>query len=315
MLGGWPARFLPGHRHALLALRDLRDPGVVGDEVADLAREGVADPAHAADRLEHGGLELIGRERGKAAPQPRLQDVAEADHLAGDRLGAEPAAGIARVAAELGDVGPRLVGVILVEHAPPAQRLEQHLAIPVRHLLVELALPNHLGEQLRNMALEVGPDLADPARLATECLGRMQVGIVVELLEGLELHAQPLAVIEQAVVVIGNPPRPRIEIQAGIEFALLRRTAQLGVAVAAAQRPVAPTGAAVELQYLHRVAGLAQLQRRHHAGQSGAEDQHRGALGAALELDPSLVARLGGVPEAGHGLVQRGTSRCQPDQL
>ena len=172
-----------------------------------------------------------------------------------------------------------------------------------------------LASSSDDMALEVGLDLADALRLAAERLGRMQIGIVIELLERLERHAQPLAVIEQAVVVIGNAPRPGIEVEAGVELAFLRRAAQLGIAVAAAQRPVAAAGAVVELEHLHLVAGLAQLQRRHHAGQPGAENQHRCALGIAVELDRPLVAGLRRVSEAGHRLVQRGTSGRQPDQL
>ena len=138
-----------------------------------------------------------------------------------------------------------------------------------------------LGEQLRDLPLKIGLDVANALRLAAERLGRVQQRIVIELDERLERDAEPLAVIEQGAVVIGNPPRPWIEIEAFLKFAGLRRAAEFGEPVAAAQRPVAAAGAAVEFQHLHLVAGLAQFQCRRHAGKTGAEDQHRGAFGIA----------------------------------
>ena len=53
---------LIGDRDAAVVLLDPRDLGVVADEIADFARERLADHVHAADRLEHGGLEFVERE-------------------------------------------------------------------------------------------------------------------------------------------------------------------------------------------------------------------------------------------------------------
>ena len=101
---------------------------------------------------------------------------------------------------------------------------------------------------------------------------------MIELDEGLERDAEALAIIEQGAVMIGNSPRPGIEIEAFFEVAGLRRAAELRKTVAAAQRPVAAAGAAVEFQDLDLVAGRAQFQCGRHAGKTGAEDQHGRAL-------------------------------------
>src|SRR5215467_93242 len=101
----------------------------------------------------------------------------------------------------------------------------------------------------------------------------MQVGVVIELDERLKRDVEAFAIIEQRAVMIGNAPWPRIDVKAIFELANLGEPSKLGKAVAAAQRPVATAGTRVELEQLNLVAGLAQLQRRGQAGQSGTEDQ------------------------------------------
>ena len=96
------------------------------------------------------------------------------DRLADDRLGAEAAAGILRVAAVIGRIVAGLVAEILVERADRPQRLEQNLAILRRHLVVKRALSRRLGQELGDAAVEVGLDLADALRLAVEGGRRMQ---------------------------------------------------------------------------------------------------------------------------------------------
>ena len=64
-----------------------------------------------------------------------------------------------------------LVGIVLVQRAPGPQRLQQDLPVLHRHRFVELALLRDLGEQLRNMPLKIGLDVADALRLAAERLG------------------------------------------------------------------------------------------------------------------------------------------------
>ena len=68
------------------------------------------------------------------------------------------------------------------------------------------------------MSLEIGLDVANALRNASERLGRVQKGVVIELDERLEGDTQALAVIEQRAMVIGNPPWAGIEIEALLEF-------------------------------------------------------------------------------------------------
>ena len=107
---------------------------------------------------------------------------------------------------------------------------------------------------------------------------------------------------------------PGIDVEPMLELAGLGGAAELGKAVAAAQRPVAAAGAVVELQHLHLIAGLAQLQRRRHAGQSGAQDKDRCALRIAFEPDRTLVARFRCEAEARHRVIHRRAARHRPDQ-
>ena len=83
----------------------------------------------------------------------------------------------------------------------------------------------------------------------TAALELRQVGYKVEVLEynglneRLERNAKPAAVIEDGMVVVRDPPRPRIEIEAVVEPAALRGAAELGIRIAAADRPVSTSGA------------------------------------------------------------------------
>ena len=65
------------------------------------------------------------------------------------------------------------------------------------------------------------------------------------------------------------------------ELAILRKTAKLGIDVAAAERPIAAAGAAIVLKHLHLVAGLAQFQGGRHAGKARAKDEDRCILDVA----------------------------------
>jgi hypothetical protein len=133
----------------------------------------------------------------------------------------------------------------------------------------------------------------------------VQQSVVIELDERLERDAELPAIIQHGMMVIGNPPRPRIEIVALFEFAGLARAAELGEAITAAQCPVASAGPAVEFQHLYLVAGLVQFQRGRHAGEARAKHQHRCAPGIAIELDRAAIAGLRSKAEAGHGLIHR----------
>jgi hypothetical protein len=178
----------------------------------------------------------------------------------------------------------------------------------VRDKLVQAVLLQRLAQQLGHVAVEVGLHLAQALRLAAVGLPRMQERGVVDLREGLERHAQPVRVIEHAVVVVRDAPRAGVEVQAGVELAVLHGAAELGVGVAAAQRPRAAAGARVVLEHLHAVAGLAQLEGRDEARHARAEHQHRGALRRALQVDRARVRRFGGEAQRGHRLVHRGAA-------
>ena len=75
------------------------------------------------------------------------------------------------------------------------------------------------------MSLQIGFDVANTLRLAGEGARGVQQRVVIELDEGLERDVEASAVIEDGAMMIGNPPRPRIEIKASLEFAGLREAA------------------------------------------------------------------------------------------
>ena len=151
-------------------------------------------------------------------------------------------------------------------------------------------------------------------RPAVERLGRMKKRIVIELDEGLERHAEPAAVIQDGMVMVGDSPGPGIEIEAFVERASLRGAAEFGEGIPAAQGPVAAACPAVELENPHLVSGLAQLQCRRHAGKAGAEDENGSAPGIAVELDRTLVSGIGREPQAGHRVIHRGAAGNRSDQ-
>src|SRR6185312_9901915 len=207
-----------------------------------------------------------------------------------------------------------VVTIAAIERAPGAQRLQENLLILLAHGLVELALLGDLGEQLRYPSLKVGLHRADALRRAAKGARGVKIRVVIELDEGLERNVEPLAVVEQRAMMIGNAPRTRIEVEPRLEVAILGGAAEFGVGIAAADGPVAATGALVEFQDLDLIARLAQLQRRGHAGKSCAEDQDGSAPRIAFELDRPLVARFRGKAEARHRVVHRRAARHRSDQ-
>lgn len=160
-----------------------------------------------------------------------------------------------------------------------------------------------LGQQLGHMVLVIGIDGAKALRFAAEACLAMQQRVVIDLIEGFQRHAELLAVTQHRLVVVRNAPRPWVEIQALVEPAMLRGTAQLGIAVAAAQRPVPSVGAVVVFKQLHAVAGLAQLEGGAHAGQPGTENQDRRPLGVAIQLQRAFEIGFGRHAQAAHRLI------------
>ena len=116
-------------------------------------------------------------------------------------------------------------------------------------------------------------------------------------------------------MMIGNAPRPRIEIEAGVELALLRRAAELRVDVAAPERPVPSARTGVVLEHAHLVAGVLKLDRRGHSGEAGPQNDDRCALGIAVELDRASVRQFLRVSEASHRLVGGRSADARADDL
>ncbi len=82
-----------------------------------------------------------------------------------------------------------------------------------------------LGQELGDAAGEIGLDVANALRLAVERGRRVQERVVVELDERLERDPEPAAIIQDRVMMIGNAPRSRIDVEARIELAGLGRAA------------------------------------------------------------------------------------------
>src|SRR5258707_4844724 len=191
---------------------------VVTNDAADFPRKRLADHVHATHRLKHRGLESMECEILQVAPDSRFQDVGQIDRLARDRRSADAAARILGVTAIVRGNEICLVSVVAVQRAPRLQRLHQDFAIFLRYSFVELALLRCLGKQFRNLSLKIGLDVANALRNASERLGRVQKGVVIELDERLKGDTQALAVIEDRAMVIRNPPWAGIEIEALLEF-------------------------------------------------------------------------------------------------
>ena len=300
--------------HAVLVLMDRRDFASVPDCVWDLPGERLADPTHAADRLEHRRLEVVEGKVLQAAPKAGRQEIMQLNGLAVQRLPGQTAAGVPGVASERRRHVARLVTKVVVKRAEGTQRFEEDLLVFFGDCFVKRALMGRLGQKFGNRALEVGLDLANPLRLPPESRGRMKVGVVIELNERLDRNAEPAAVIENGVVVVRDPPWPRIEIEAVVEQAPLRGAAELGVRIAAPDRPVSTAGATVVFQDVDLVAGLAEFERSRHSGKPGAQDDDRRARRIALELDRAPIGRLRSDPQARHRLIHRGTASGCPDQ-
>src|SRR5271157_1120202 len=100
----------------------------------------------------------------------------------------------------------------------------------------------------------------------------MQECVVIELDEGLERHPESAAVIQNRVMMIGNAPRPWIDVKARVELAMLGRPAEFRIDVAAPERPVPPAGTKVVFEDLDQAARALKLDRRRHSGEAGAQD-------------------------------------------
>ena len=96
-------------------------------------------------------------------------------------------------------------------------------------------LRDTFGQQFGHHALIVRAIRTIALRLAAERMLRMQIGVVVDLHERFQRDAQHAAVVQQILVMMRNPPRARIDVQALVEFAMLGGSAEFGKRVATTQ--------------------------------------------------------------------------------
>lgn len=200
--------------------------------------------------------------------------------------------GLAAGAAALG-LGPAAEGrgrlalhilVVVVQGTVTLQRRHQQFGVLFCHIGIKCLLVHHLGQQLGDMATEVGRDFLEPLRLAVKGFRVVQIGVVVDLDERLQLDAKALAVIQHRKMVRRDPPGAGVDVVALAELDRLSKAAQLGKGVAPAQGPAAPACLLAVFQDLHLIARIAQFERSRHACQAAAQDQHRGALGIPLQV-------------------------------
>ena len=154
---------------AAIVLPDLRHLGIVADDVANFLCERLADHVHAADRLEHRGLEIVSREILQVAPDLRLQYLGQADGIARQRIGQKSAAGIAACSRGI----PRRSDWRCIcsrrRARPRTSAPAAEFPVFLGDGLVQRALLGHFREQLGNLSLEIRLDRADPLRRAAEC--------------------------------------------------------------------------------------------------------------------------------------------------
>ncbi len=109
------------------------------------------------------------------------------------------------------------VRVVRVESPPAPQRLQQQLLVASRDRVIQLPLTGRLGQQLGDAALQVGIEMTETLRLASERVLCVEVGVLIDLHERLECHAQSTAVVDNAVVMRRNPPWAGIQVQVLVE--------------------------------------------------------------------------------------------------
>jgi hypothetical protein len=91
------------------------------------------------------------------------------------------------------------------------------------------------------------------------------------------------------MMIIRDPPGAWIDIVVAFEGDFLARAAELGVGVAAAQRPATAAGFLAILQNFDIIACGSKLQCCDHARETRAEDQDFRAFRISIELDRAFV--------------------------
>jgi hypothetical protein len=189
--------------HALGRLAQFLDHGLEPHDRFDLLVEGVGDPVHAADRLQHGGLHVDDLFEDQAgAPELGLHHVG---HL--QRRAARRRMGVAAGRGAEARAGGARIGVALRQVAIGRQVAQQLLLIETGQLLVQRALVDGLGQQLGEGAARVVDGLA----LGDHLAGEVQLGRTVGVDHHLQRHAQLLAIAEDGVVPLRDAGGPALK--------------------------------------------------------------------------------------------------------
>ena len=164
------------------------------------------------------------------------------------------------------------------------QEGEHPLLVMRGQFLIERAAVDRLAEQFGDFAARIVDRLAQLDRLAVIGRGIVQQRAAIGIDLDLERDAELAAIAEHGLMMAGEPRRPRVPVQALVEFADLAGAVGHVERGAAPDGPVAPADAIADLEHGAVVAGLAELVRRRQAGHSGAENDDLGAVtGAPLE--------------------------------
>ena len=179
-----------------------------------MAAEHLTDTAHAADRLHH-RRRLIPAlaEVGLLPPEAGTENLAQIERLA-ERAFLVAGAGSLAVTGAAG--AP--IGHVLIERAEAAQKGADAFLVLGGDSLGEGVTVNRLGRQFSNVAADVVDHLPVALRLTVERRLGLQQGATVVVAHHLERHAEFAAVRQDALVVIWQPRRPRVEIHVRAGF-------------------------------------------------------------------------------------------------
>src|SRR4030095_12383954 len=121
-----------------------------------------------------------------------------------------------------------------VECAKAAKVRQHPVAILGGERLIELRLRQRFAQQLRDVAVEVRPCLSQANPPSCERAARLiQIGALAVRNEDLRWHLQLAAVAQRQLVVIRDPHRSSVEVQAVVEGARLARAVLLAGRAAA----------------------------------------------------------------------------------
>src|SRR5690625_3419174 len=220
-LGRAAGQVLVTHPDTVIALADLRHLRAVTDQVAHFTLERPCDLVHAAHRLEH-RQRLVRPLTAESAPGFGTQNLFERLRSAGD---ARP---VSRTHV-LVVAAPAAAGVLViaVQCTPAAESFEQTVPVISGEPLVQCALIGCLGEQFCRVAHEIGCHRHAGDGFTVVDVGAVDERVPVVVDEDLELNAQPLAVIKQSLVAVGNAPRTGVEVLAFGELDVLDGAAKL----------------------------------------------------------------------------------------